>query len=51
MLKFLGANLHVINMKEFKDHDICVVYDNNTNKKYIIDPSLSEVFGKIIIKQ
>jgi hypothetical protein len=50
-VKFLGVNLHIVDMKEFKDHDICVIYDNNTNKKYIVDPSLSEVFGKIIIKQ
>ena len=47
-VSFLGCNLHVINKKELKDHDICVIYDKKNNKKYIVDPSLSEVFGNII---
>ena len=48
-VNFLGMDLHFINMKEFKDHDICIIYDDRTNTKYIVDPSLSEIFGDIIL--
>jgi hypothetical protein len=48
-IKFCGINLHIIDKKEFKDHDVCVVYDDINKQKFIIDPSLSEIFGKIIV--
>ena len=47
-VSFIGINLHIIDAKEFKDHDICVVYDLKNNKKYYVDPSLSEIFGNIV---
>ena len=47
-----GVNLTGIsNDRSFKDHDVSMVEDTRTGYKYIIDPSLSEVFGNIIVKQ
>ena len=47
----MGKSVHVINSNSLKDHDISVIYDKTNNKTYFVDPSLSEVFGNIIIKQ
>jgi hypothetical protein len=47
----LGQNIHFYNSPSFKDHDISIVKNNTNGEVYYIDPSLSEVFGNIIIKQ
>lgn len=46
-----GNSVHVINSNSLKDHDISVIYDKTNNKTYFVDPSLSEVFGNIIVIQ
>jgi hypothetical protein len=46
-----GQNIHLSNSPSFKDHDISIVKNNTTGELYYIDPSLSEVFGNIIVKQ
>lgn len=49
---FMGINLTgVSNDRNFKDHDVSMVEDTRTGYTYTIDPSLSEVFGNVIIKQ
>ena len=48
---FVGQNIHFSNSPSLKDHDISIVKNNNTGEVYYIDPSLSEVFGNIIVKQ
>jgi hypothetical protein len=48
---FVGQNIHFSNSPSLKDHDISIVKNNTTGDVYYIDPSLSEVFGKIIVKQ
>jgi hypothetical protein len=48
---FAGQNIHFSNSPSLKDHDISIVKNNNTGEIYYIDPSLSEVFGNIIVKQ
>jgi hypothetical protein len=40
----------LIPSKRFADHDVCRITNTVTGKVYIVDPSLSEFFGKIIIK-
>lgn len=46
---FAGIEItSIIDNPSFKNHDISVVLDTKTNKQYIIDPSLSELFGNII---
>lgn len=47
----MGTNIHLINSKSLKDHDISVIYNKTDNKTYLVDPSLSEVFGNIIVKR
>jgi hypothetical protein len=47
----VGQNIHFSNSPSLKDHDISIVKNNNTGEVYYIDPSLSEVFGNIIVKQ
>lgn len=47
----VGQNIHFFNSPSLKDHDISIVKNNNTGEVYYIDPSLSEVFGNIIVKQ
>lgn len=46
---FMGKNVHVIKSNSLKDHDISVIHNITTNKTYFVDPSLSEVFGNIIL--
>ena len=41
----------ISNSPSFKDHDISIVKNNTTGEIYYIDPSLSEVFGNIIVKR
>jgi hypothetical protein len=48
---FMGQNIHFSNSPSLKDHDISIVKNNTTGDVYYIDPSLSEVFGNIIVKQ
>ena len=36
--------------KRFADHDVCRITNAVTGKVYIVDPCLSEFFGKIIVK-
>jgi hypothetical protein len=48
---FVGQNIHFSNSPSLKDHDISIVKNNTTGDVYYIDPSLSEVFGNIIVKQ
>jgi hypothetical protein len=48
---FMRQNIHFFNSPSFKDHDISIVKNNTTGGVYYIDPSLSEVFGNIIVKQ
>ena len=48
---YLNMNLHVINSKSLKDHDISVVKNLTTGETYYVDASLSEVLGQLIIKQ
>ena len=47
----VGQNVHFSNSPSFKDHDISIVKNITTGDVYYIDPSLSEVFGNIIVKQ
>jgi hypothetical protein len=44
-------SIHFFNSPSFKDHDISIVKNITTGDVYYIDPSLSEVFGNIIVKQ
>jgi hypothetical protein len=46
-----GINVHVFNSNSWKDHDVSIVKNNTTGDVYYVDPSLSEVFGDIIVKQ
>jgi len=46
-----GNDVHFIKSRSLKDHDISVIEDKTNNKTYFVDPSLSEVFGNIIIKR
>ena len=48
---FLNMNLHIFKSPSLKDHDISIVKNITTGDVYYVDPSLSEVFGNIIIKQ
>jgi hypothetical protein len=48
---FVGQNIHFSNLPSLKDHDITIVKNNTTGDVYYVDPSLSEVFGSIIVKQ
>jgi hypothetical protein len=48
---FVGQNIHFSNSPSLKDHDISIVKNNTTGDVYYVDPSLSEVFGSIIVKQ
>ena len=48
---YMNINLHVINSKSLKDHDISVVKNLTTDETYYVDASLSEVLGQLIIKQ
>jgi len=45
-----GINVHVFNSNSWKDHDVSIVKNNTTGDVYYVDPSLSEVFGDIIVK-
>ena len=47
----MGKSVHFINSNSLKDHDISVIHNKTNNKTYFVDPSLSEVFGNIIVKQ
>lgn len=47
----MGTSVHFINSNSLKDHDISVIYNKTTNETYFVDPSLSEVFGNIILKR
>lgn len=46
-----NVNVHVFKSNSWKDHDVSIVKNNTTGDVYYIDPSLSEVFGDIIVKQ
>lgn len=48
---YLNVNLHMINLKSLKDHDISVVKNLTTGETFYVDASLSEVLGQLIIKQ
>lgn len=48
---FIGQNIHFSKSPSLKDHDISIVKNITTGDLYYIDPSLSEVFGNIIVKQ
>jgi hypothetical protein len=48
---FIGQNIHFSKSPSLKDHDISIVKNIKTGDVYYIDPSLSEVFGNIIVKQ
>lgn len=48
---YLNMNLHIFKSNSLKDHDISIVKNITTGDVYFIDPSLSEVFGNIIVKQ
>jgi hypothetical protein len=48
---FIGQNIHFSKSPSLKDHDISIVKNITTGDVYYIDPSLSEVFGNIIVKQ
>jgi hypothetical protein len=47
---FIGQNIHFSKSPSLKDHDISIVKNITTGDVYYIDPSLSEVFGNIIVK-
>lgn len=47
----MGESVHLINNNSLKDHDISVIHNKTDNKTYFVDPSLSEVFGNIIVIQ
>lgn len=47
----MGTSVHFINSNSLKDHDISVIHNKTNNKTYFVDPSLSEVFGNIIVKR
>jgi hypothetical protein len=45
-LYFLGFNVHpFFQSPAFKDHDYNVIFDKETNRKWIIDPTLRQFFG------
>jgi hypothetical protein len=45
-LYFLGFNVHsLFKSPAFKDHDYNVIFDKATKKKWLIDPTLKQVFG------
>jgi hypothetical protein len=44
-----NKNIHIIKDRSLKDHDISIVFDQNSGINYYVDPSLSEIFGNIII--
>ena len=46
-----NVNIHVFNSNSWKDHDVSVIKNETTGEVYYVDPSLSEVFGDIIVKQ
>ena len=46
-----NVNVHVFNSNSWKDHDVSIVKNNTTGDLYYVDPSLSEVFGDLIVKQ
>lgn len=48
---FVSQDIHFFDTPSLRDHDISIVKNNMTGDVYYIDPSLSEVFGKIIVKQ
>ena len=48
---FIGQDIHLFNSPSLKDHDISIVKNITTGDVYYVDPSLSEVFGNIIVKQ
>lgn len=39
----------IIPDKRFADHDVCRITNTLTGKVYIVDPSLSEFFGRIVV--
>jgi hypothetical protein len=45
-----GQNIHFTTSPSLKDHDISIIKDKNNGVIYYVDPSLSEVFGNVIIK-
>jgi hypothetical protein len=48
---FIGQDIHLSNSPSLKDHDISIVKNITTGDVYYVDPSLSEVFGNIIVKR
>jgi hypothetical protein len=45
-LYFLGHNVHsLFKSLAFKDHDYNVIFDKANHKKWVIDPTLRQVFG------
>lgn len=49
-VKLFGIKVtDLINDKRFKDHDVCRITNTQTNNSYIVDPSLSEFFGNVIV--
>jgi hypothetical protein len=36
--------------KRFADHDVCRITNTSTGEVYIVDPSLSDVVGNVIVK-
>jgi hypothetical protein len=49
-IKMVGITVTgLIPDKRFADHDVCRITNTVTGRVYIVDPSLSEFFGKIIV--
>jgi hypothetical protein len=51
-LYFLGINIHpLFQNPAFKDHDYYVIFDQENNKKWIIDPSLRQFSGVLEVSE
>ena len=49
---FLGINLtNIIPDKRFVEHDVCRITNKLTGEVFIVDPSLSEIFGTLIVRR